>query len=95
MKTKFEIREERLAARVQHAIGVLGYQEFCSRNIAKVLGADKYDVLHSLHQLRNAGVVEQVRRCDDIIFIDRWRVARPAVSYNPAPVAVQPVCEAL
>lgn len=85
-------QQERLQTRVLAVIQSKRHQEFTAAEVAQVLAADKFDVLHVLHGLKADRKVEHIAQL--ATFQDRWRLTPYAV-YQYSPIHTQSVAEAL
>lgn len=81
----------RLADRIANLITQLDWAEFTSQSVATAIGADRYDVLFALHQLKNEGKVIHLRT-DGAPFADAWHVSVSG-TYEFEQVKVTPIWE--
>lgn len=70
-----QAKKELLISRITHVVQAARLETFSAKQLAKSLGADKYDVLYALHAMLDRGAVEWLSTVD--VFTDLWRRKRP------------------
>lgn len=92
MKPNFNPKTIRMAARVEHVVQIIGFQEFTPASVARALAADVYDVIFALHHLRNERKMELLTSREDVQ-TDRWRRRVDGMHYKAERTKVVPLTE--